>query len=144
MNRAMLSIAGWLSLALFGCGEAGDLALSAGAPATAAVAGTITDCGTPVAGASVALRVDQDESGQARPVDSRTPAVVTDRAGAYLVEIAPAFAIPGPATVRLLVAPPGGAMQDIAGGTAEFGLLQPPSDTLHLDADLGVAARACH
>jgi hypothetical protein len=143
MNRAMLAIAGCLSLAWFGCGEGGDLALSAGAPATAAVAGTITVCGAPLAGASVALRVAQDESGQARPVDARTPAVLTDRAGAYLVEIAPAFAIPGAAAVRLLVTPPGGASQDIAGGTVEFGLLEPPLDTLRLDADLGVAARAC-
>lgn len=144
MKWTMLSIVGWLSLACTGCGEAGDLALSAGAPATAAVAGRITVCGTPVAGAAVVLLVQQDESGQARPVDTRTPAVMTDRGGGYLVEIAPAFAIPGPAAVRLLVTPPDGSVQDLPGGTVELGLEQPPPDTLHLDADLGVAAGACH
>lgn len=144
MKWAMLAIAGCSSAALFGCGEGGDLALSAGAPATAAVAGTITDCGTPVPGAAVALLVQQDESGQARPVDTRTGAATTDRGGGYLVEIAPSFAIPGPAVVRLLVTPPGGATQDLTGGTVEFGLEQPPRDTLRLDADLGAATRVCH
>ena len=143
MRWTMLSILGSLSLMCFGCGEAGDLALSAGAPATAAVAGTITDCGIPVPGAAVVLQVQQDESGQARAVDTRTRAVMTDRGGGYLVDVAPAFAIPGPAAVRLLVTPPGGAMQDLTGGTVEFGLEQPPRDTLRLDADLGTAARAC-
>lgn len=142
MNRALLWI-GWLSVAAFGCGEAGDLALSAGAPATAAVAGTITDCGTAVPGAAVVVQVQQDRSGQARPVDTRSGAATTDRSGAYLIEVAPAFAIPGPAAVRLLVTPRGGATQDLVGGTVEFGLEQPPGDTLRLDGDLGVAARAC-
>jgi hypothetical protein len=139
----MLSIVGTLSLTCIGCGEAGDLALSAGAPATAAVAGTITDCGSPVPEAAVVLQVQQDESGQARAVDTRTRAVMTDRGGGYLVKVAPAFAIPGPAAVRLLVTPPGAAMQDLMGGTVEFGLAQPPRDTLRLDADLGTAARSC-
>jgi hypothetical protein len=143
MKWAMLPIVGSLSLPWLGCGEAGDLSLSAGAPATAAVAGRITDCGTPVVGAAVVLRVQQDESGQARPVDTRTRAVMTDRGGGYLVEVAPAFAIPGPAAVRLLVTPPGGALQDVTGGAVEFGLEQPPRDTLRLDADLAAAAQAC-
>src|SRR6476620_162375 len=99
MKRTMLSIVGSVSLTGLGCGEAGDLALSAGAPATAAAVGRITDCGTPVAGAAVMLLVQQDESGQSRSVYTRTRAVVTDRAGGYLVDIAPAFAIPGPAAV---------------------------------------------
>ena len=144
MEWTMLSIVGSVSVTWLACGEAGDLALSAGAPATAAAMGRITDCGTPVAGAAVMLLVQQDESGQARPVDTRTRAVVTDRGGGYLVEIAPAFAIPGPAAVRLLVTSPGGAMQDVTGGTVEFGLEQPPRDTLRLDGDLGAAAGACH
>jgi hypothetical protein len=143
MKWTTLSIAGSLSLTCLGCGEAGDLALSAGAPATAAVEGRITDCGTAVAGAAVVLLVQQDESGQARPVDTRTRAVMTDRGGGYLVEIAPAFAIPGPAAVRLLVTPAGGSMLDLPGGTVEFGLEEPPRDTLRLDADLGVAAGGC-
>jgi|SRR6476469_2992136 len=143
MKWALLSMVGSLTVTWLGCGEAGDLALSAGAPATAAVAGTITSCGVPVAGAAVALLVQQDESGQARPVHTRTTATTTDAGGEWHLEVAPAFGVPGPAVVRLLVTPPGGATQDLTGGTVELGLEQPPRDTLHLDADVGTAARVC-
>jgi hypothetical protein len=144
MKGARLSVVATLSISWLGCGEGGDLALSAGAPVTAAVEGTITDCGIPIPGAAVVLLVQQAESAQARPVDTRSDAVTTDRRGEYLIEVAPAFAVPGPAHVRLLVTPPGAAMQELPGGTVEFGLGQPPRDTLRLDADLGLAARGCH
>ena len=63
-----------------GCiaGEATDLAISAGAPVTAAVDGTITRCGVPISDAAVVLRVRQDDMGQARPVDSQVGPVSTD------------------------------------------------------------------
>ncbi len=144
MKGAKLAVVAALSIAWLGCGEGGDLALSAGAPVTAAVVGTITDCGIPIPGAAVVLRVHQATSAQARPVDTRSGAVTTDRRGEYFIEVAPAFAVPGPATVRLLVTPPGRALQEFPGGTVELGLGQPPRDTLRLDADLGLAARVCH
>ena len=144
MKGARLSVVAALSLAWLGCGEGGDLALSAGAPVTGAVVGTITDCGTPIPGAAVVLLVQQAESAQARPVDTQSGAVTTDRRGEYFIEVAPAFAVPGPAHVRLLVTPPGGAVQELPGGTVELGLVEPPRDTLRLDADLGLAARLCH
>jgi hypothetical protein len=144
MKWARLSVVGALGIAWLGCGEGGDLALSAGAPVTGVVVGTITDCGIPIPGAAVALLVQQADFGQARPVDTRSGAVTTGRRGEYLIELAPAFAVPGLATVRLLVTPPGGSLQELPSGTVELGLEQPPRDTLRLDADLGVAARVCH
>jgi hypothetical protein len=131
-------ILGWL-----GCGEGGDLALSAGAPATAVVRGTIVQCGIPVAAATVVLRVQQPDLGQARPVDTEVGPVTTDSRGQYLIEAAPPFAVPGPALVRLRVTPPGGSPQEFSADTVEFGLSQPARDTLRLDADLGAAAGAC-
>lgn len=126
-----------------GCGEGGDFALSAGAPVTAAVEGSITRCGTPVSGAAVVLHVQQTEPMQARPVDTRLGPVTTDGGGGYLIEVAPAFAVPGSAEVRLLVTPAGGAAVEFPGATLELALGEPPRDTLHLDADLGVAAGVC-
>jgi hypothetical protein len=131
------------ALSLACLGEGGDLALSAGAPVTGVVEGTITNCGIPVSGAVVVLLVGQGGSGQARPRDSRSAAVTTGRHGEYLVGVAPPFAVPGAAAVRLLVTPPGGEQQELPGGTVELGLLLPPQDTLHLDGDLGEAARRC-
>jgi hypothetical protein len=122
-------------------GEGGDLAISAGAPVTAAVDGTITLCGAPVSGAAVVLLVQQAAVGQARPVDTQIGPVTTDRGGHYLAEVAPAFAIPGPATVQLQV---NGALQEQAGATVQMTLGEPPRDTLHLSADVGLAARTCH
>jgi hypothetical protein len=144
MKGAKLAVVSGLSIAWLGCGEGGDLALSAGAPVTAAVVGTITDCGILIPGAAVVLLVQQAQPAQARPVDTRSGAVTTDRRGEYLIEVAPAFAVPGPALVRLLVTPPGGAEQELPGGTVELGLGEPPRDTLRLDADLGLAAQVCH
>jgi hypothetical protein len=128
-----------------GCiaGEATDLAISAGAPVTAAVDGTITRCGIPVSDAAVVLRVRQDDVGQARPVDTQIGPVTTDGGGRYLVTISPSFAIPGPATVELQVTPPGGAVQGLTGATVQMALGEPPRDTLHLSADVGLATRAC-
>jgi hypothetical protein len=131
-------IMGWL-----GCGEGGDLALSAGAPVTAVVRGTIVECGTPISTAEVVLLVQQAESGQVRPVDTQIGPVMTDSRGQYLIEAAPAFAVPGPALVRLRVTPPGGALQELPPDTVEFGLGEPARDTLRLDADLGAAAGKC-
>jgi hypothetical protein len=131
-------IIGWL-----GCGESGDFALSAGAPAAAAVRGTITQCGAPISGAEVVLLVQQAESGQARPVDAQIGPVATDGRGQYLIEASPAFAVPGPALVRLRVIPPGGSLQEFPADTVEFSLGQPARDTLRLDADLGTAAGHC-
>ena len=130
---------GWL-----GCGEGGDLALSAGAPATAVVRGTIVDCGTPISAAEVVLLVQQPEFGQVRPVDAEIGPITTDSRGQYLVEAAPAFAVPGPALVRLRVTPrAGGSLQEFPADTVEFGLGQPARDTLRLDADLGAGAGDC-
>jgi hypothetical protein len=136
------SLATLLCLGLLGCVEGGNLAISAGAPVTAVVRGTITDCGTPVAAAEVVLRVQQDEPEQARPVDSRTGPVTTNRQGKYLVEVGPAFAVPGPANVQLRVTA-GGVTQEIPGGTLEFRLGLPARDTLRLDADLGQERGVC-
>lgn len=143
MRRLKPRVVGALIIGLLGCGEGGDLALSAGAPATAAVRGTIVDCGTPISEAEVVLLVQQAESGQVRPVDAEIGPVTTDSRGQYLIEAAPAFAVPGPALVRLRVTPPGGSLREFPADTVEFGLGQPARDTLRLDADLGTAAGNC-
>jgi hypothetical protein len=142
MMETRLLVAAAFGTACFGCGEGGDFALSAGAPVTGAVRGVITECGTPIARAEVVLLVQQAESGQARAVDTRIGPVTTDRGGEYLVEVAPAFAVPGSATVRLRVTPPGGTTYESPGATLELGLGEPPRDTLRLDADLRTV-RAC-
>ena len=125
-----------------GC-EGGDLALSAGAPAVGAVAGSISRCGVAVEGAAVSLQVHQDQLGQARPVDTRVGPVATDSRGEYLLEFAPHFAVPGPATVQLRVRPAGDSVVELPGGTVLLGLAQQPLDTLRLDGDLGAATGVC-
>ena len=143
MTRGKLLVAVALSVTSLGCGEGGDFAISAGAPVSAAVEGTITDCGTPVAEAEVVLIVHQAEPGQARPVDTQVGPSTTDGRGGYLVEVAPAFAVPGRASVRLRVIPPGGAPQEFPERTLDLVLGQPPRDTLRLDADLGRSTGRC-
>jgi hypothetical protein len=111
---------------------------------TAAVDGTITRCGVPVSDAEVVLRVQQDDIGQARPVDTQVGPVATDGGGRYVVTLSPSFAIPGPATVALQVTPQGGALQELTVATVQMTLGEPPRDTLHLSGDVGLATRACH
>ena len=135
-------LAGSISLAALGCVEGGNLAVSAGAPVSGALQGRITRCGDSVAGAQVLLLVQQDQPGQARPVDARIGPVTTSRAGEYVVEVAPSFAVPGAATVQLRVTADG-ITQDIPGRTLELGLGVPPRDTTRFDADLGVEQQQC-
>jgi hypothetical protein len=142
-KRVGPSVVAVLSLGWLGCGEGGDLAISAGAPVTAVVRGTITECGTPIAGAEVVLRVRQAEPGQAQPVDTQIGPATTDRRGEYLLEVAPPFAVPGPAVVHLRVRRPGGDVQELPGRVLELGLGTPARDTLRFDVDLGTAARVC-
>jgi hypothetical protein len=132
-----------LSLGSLSCVEGGNLAVSAGAPVTAVVRGTITDCGVPLSGAEVLLRVRQDRPEQARPVDAHIGPVRTSREGRYLVEVGPAFAIPGPARVKLRVTPDGGPTQEIAAGTLELRLGLPARDTARINVDLGQERGAC-
>lgn len=134
-------LAACLCLVSLACVEGGNLAISAGAPVAAVVRGTITDCATPVAAAEVVLRVQQDQPEQARPVDTRIGPVTTSRQGKYLVEVGPAFAVPGPARVQLRVTA-GGETREVS-GTLEFRLGLPARDTLRLDADLGQERGAC-
>ena len=135
-------LAGSLSIAAPGCVEGGNLAVSAGAPVTGALEGKITRCGDPVAGAQILVLVQQDQPEQARPVDARIGPVTTSRSGEYLVEVAPAFAVPGLATVQLRVTADG-ITQDIPGKTLELRLGLPARDTTQFDADLGVELRQC-
>ena len=116
-----------------GC-EVTYLAISAGAPVTIAVRGVITDCGRPLVGAQVVLRVQQDQQGQSRPVDARIGPLTTDREGRYLTEVSPAFAVPGQASVELQTATSGELLN---GGTLVFSMGVPPRDTVRLDADVG-------
>lgn len=124
-----------LAVLLLGCGEGGDLAVSAGAPVVGAVQGTITACGLPVPGAEVRLQVDQDDIGQARPVHTEIGPVASDGRGRYALEVSPAFAIPGPAHAQLRVIPPGGAEHEFPGRMMRLSLGE-VEDTLRLDADL--------
>lgn len=123
-------------------GGGGGLAVSGGAPATAAVRGQITDCGQPIAGADVLILIQQDNPGQARPVDARIGPVVTERDGRYVAEVGPSFAIPGPADVQLRVTAAGSSVE-FAGATIELSLGVPPRDTVRLDADLGLHRGSC-
>ena len=143
MKPSSISLVGLLGVGGLACGEGGDLALSAGAPVSAAVGGTITKCGMPVPEAEVALLVHQAAPEQARPVDTQIGPVTTDRHGEYVAEVAPAFAVPGPASVRLRVTEPGGPTREAPGGTVEFRLGRPARDTVRVDADLGVLAGRC-
>jgi hypothetical protein len=141
--RERVFLIGIVSIGALGCEEGGNLAVSAGAPVTAVVQGTIRECGRPLAGAQVELQVQQDEPEQARPVDARIGPVTTSREGRYVVEVGPAFAIPGQASVLLRVTPSGGVTQEIPGGTLELRLGQPARDTTRLDADLGLERGVC-
>lgn len=141
MKGRFLLIPG-LCVGVLGCLEGGDLAVSAGAPATIAVRGTITDCGKPVSGAEVVLQIQQDQPGQARPVDARIGPVTTSTQGRYIVEAGPAFAVPGPASVQLHVTA-GGVAQDVPGGTLNLSLGFPARDTVRVDADLGAERGGC-
>jgi hypothetical protein len=110
---------------------------------TAVVRGTITDCGIPVGGAEVVLRVRQDEPEQARPVDARIGPVTTSSKGKYLIEVGPAFAVPGPASVELRVTPESGATQEIPAGTLQLRIGRPARDTARVNVDLGEERGAC-
>jgi hypothetical protein len=137
------SLAACLCIGSLGCVEGGNLAVSAGAPVTAVVRGTVTDCGIPLAGAEVVLRVQQDEPEQARPVDARIGPVVTSSQGKYLVEVGPAFAIPGQASVQLRVTPESGTTQEISAGTLQLRIGWPARDTARVNVDLGEERGAC-
>jgi hypothetical protein len=125
-----------------GCVEGGALAISAGAPVTAAVRGTVTDCGRPVSGAEVVLRVRQDLADQARPVDARVGPVTTGRDGRYLAEIGPAFAVPGRAGVQLKVTASGITVKREE-AQLQFTLGTPARDTLRIDTDLAIHRGFC-
>ena len=131
MRRVMLLV---LSSAL-GCGEGGDLAVSAGAPVVGAVQGTITACGVAVPEAEVRVQVDQEDIGQVRPVHTEVGPVTSDARGRYALEVSPAFAVPGPAVVQLRVIPPGGDVHELPERTMRLSLGE-VEDTLRLDADL--------
>jgi hypothetical protein len=120
----------------------GGLAVSGGAPVTAAVRGQISDCGRPVADADVVVLVQQNTPEQARPVDAEIGPVSTDREGRYLVEVGPSFAVPGQADVQLRVTAAGISVE-FAGASLEFSLGEPPRDTVRLDADLGLHRGSC-
>jgi hypothetical protein len=135
-------LAGLVGIATLACVEGGNLAISAGAPVTSALQGRITRCGDPVTRAQILVLVQQDQPEQARPVDALIGPVTTSRDGEYLVEVAPAFAVPGPATVQLRVTADG-ITQDIPGRTLELRLGLPARDTIRFDADLGIELRQC-
>ena len=132
-----------LVVAPFGCVvEGGDLAISAGAPATAELEGRITRCAEPLLGAEVLVLLQQDQTGQARPVDARIGPATTTRDGRYLIEISPGFAVPGAASVQLRITADG-VTQEIPGRTLELRLGVPPRDTVRFDADVGVEREEC-
>jgi hypothetical protein len=91
----------------------------------------------------VVLRVQQDHPEQARPVDARIGPVTTSREGKYLIDVGPAFAIPGPASVQLRVTPESGPTQEIAAGTLELRLGLPARDTARINVDVGQERGAC-
>jgi hypothetical protein len=59
------------------------------------------------------------------------------------VEVGPAFAVPGPASVQVQVTA-AGATREIPGGTLELRLGQPARDTTRIDVDVGLERGACH
>jgi hypothetical protein len=146
MKRAAIFVVGILSLGSLACGEVELLAISAGAPVTAVVEGAVTECGAPVPEAEVVLLLQQTKPGQARPLDARIGPVTTDRQGEYVVEVGPAFAVPGSASVRLRVTPAGGPTLELPGGVLHFRLGSPARDTARLDADLDTetSGEGCH
>jgi hypothetical protein len=125
-----------------GCVEGGTLAISAGAPVMAAVQGRVTDCGFPVAGAEVVLRIRQDLAEQARPVDARIGPLTTGRDGSYFAELGPPFAVPGLAGVQLTLTAAGVTVEREE-ASLRFTLGTPARDTLRLDTDLAVHRGFC-
>jgi hypothetical protein len=89
----------------------------------------------------VVLRVQQNEPGQARPVDAEIGPVTTGRDGSYVVEVGPSFAVPGPARVQLRAV--NGITLDLVGPNLNFSLGFPPRDTVRFDADLGAQRGTC-
>jgi len=130
-----------LAFGTVGCLEGGSLAISAGAPVSAAIEGRITDCGRPLAGADVVLRVQQDEPHQARPVDAEVGPVTTSRDGRYVVDVGPAFAVPGAARVQLQAV--NGVFLELEGPNLSFTLGFPPRDTARFDADVRLHRGSC-
>jgi hypothetical protein len=130
-----------IAASLLSCVEGGSLAISAGAPAAAAVEGRITECGRALAGAEIVLRVQQDRPEQARPVDVEIGPVTTTRDGRYIVEVAPSFAVPGRA--RLELQSVNGTTLELAGPDLGFALGVPPRDTMRFDADVGAHRGSC-
>ncbi len=108
----------------------------------AAVGGVITICGRPVSSPELQLGVEQNHAEQARPVAVRIGPFTGNRNGSYLLEVGPAFAVPGPAHVALLMTSPAGP-DTVAQGTLEFAMGTPARDTLRLDADLGLQRGSC-
>ena len=144
MKGVAISVVGILSLGVLACGEVELLAVSAGAPVTAAAEGAVTLCGAPVPEAEVVLLLQQAKPGQARPLDARIGPVTTNQQGEYVVEVGPPFAVPGPASVRLRVTPPGGPTLELPGGVLELRMGSPARDTTRLDADLdSLAPEVC-
>jgi hypothetical protein len=108
----------------------------------AAVQGRVTDCGSPVAGAEVVLRIRQDLAEQARPVDASIGPLITERDGSYFAEFGPPFAVPGRAGVQLTVTAAGGRVEREE-ASVRFTLGTPARDTLRLDTDLAVHRGFC-
>ena len=123
------------------CGEGGSLAISAGAPVSAAVRGRLTECGQAVFSANVLLAVQQDLN-QTRPVAILIGPHTTAADGSFFFEVSPSFAVPGAAGMQLQVTVDG-VTDTIAGGTLEFRLGTPPRDTARFDADLGAQRGTC-
>ena len=145
MKAVAILFVGIVSSGVLACGEVELLAISAGAPVTGVVEGAVTECGAPVPEAEVVLLLQQPKPGQTRPVNARIGPVTTDRQGEYLVEVGPAFALPGPALVRLRVTPPGGPTLELPGGVLELSLGSPARDTTRIDAELdSLAPEVCH
>jgi len=139
-TNGLLLLYGW-AVGTLGCFEGGSLAISAGAPVSAAIEGRITDCGRALSGAEVVLRVQQDEPHQARPVDVELGPVTTSRDGRYVVEVGPAFAVPGAARVQLRAI--NGVSLELDGPNLSFTLGFPPRDTARFDADIGLHRGSC-
>jgi hypothetical protein len=131
----------FVALPAIACGEGGSLAISAGAPVSAAVRGHVSECGQVLASANVLLTVQQDLN-QTRPVDTRIGPHTTSRDGSFFFEVSPPFAVPGAASMQLQVTV-NGLTDTIAGGTLEFRLGAPPRDTARFDADLGAEQGTC-
>ena len=108
----------------------------------AAVRGQVTDCGRPVAGADVVLRVRQDLAEQARPVDASIGPLITGRNGSYFAEIGPPFAVPGRAAVQLTVTAAGSTVE-LEEASLRFTLGTPARDTLRIDTDLAIHRGFC-